>query len=67
VYDVGARKVAFHATSEANSPIGLYTNEYAWFLHFNESGENITKIEEFVDSLYTTEFFAKIREHRSSE
>jgi ketosteroid isomerase-like protein len=67
VYDTGARKVAFHATSEAKSPIGLYSNEYAWFLQFNESGEKITKIEEFVDSAYITEFLAKLNPHESSD
>jgi ketosteroid isomerase-like protein len=65
VYDVEGRKCAFYATSWAKSPVGPYANEYTWFLWFSESGEKITKIEEFVDSAYIKDFLAKMDAHAS--
>jgi hypothetical protein len=49
-----------HASSTANTKIGLYTNKYALSLSFTEDRTEITKINEFVDSAYSAKFFAKL-------
>jgi hypothetical protein len=49
-----------HASSAADTKIGLYTNEYALSLSFTEDGTEITKIDEFVDLVYSAKFFAKL-------
>jgi hypothetical protein len=51
-----------HATSTADSDIGPYANEYALILHFTEDGKKVTKFLEFVDSAFSTKFFADLRE-----
>lgn len=40
-----------------------YRNEYAFFLAFNEDGEKVERIEEFVDSKFSTDFFQKMQEY----
>ena len=63
IFDVDKRRCAVHLTSDASTPVGSYQNEYAFFLWFDESGEKITKVHEFVDSAYTQGFFAKLTKH----
>ncbi|CAK3734884.1 Hypothetical predicted protein [Lecanosticta acicola] len=63
LYDVAARKSCFHATSSATSPVGPFGNEYSFFLWFSEDGEEITRIEEMVDSAYSKEYFARLTAH----
>jgi ketosteroid isomerase-like protein len=50
-----------HATSTADTEIGNYTNEYALFLTFTRDGSKVVRIDEFVDSAYSAEFFAKLK------
>ena len=40
-----------------------YRNEYAFFLAFSEDREKVERIEEFLDSRFTTEFFQKMQEY----
>jgi len=56
------KKVMMWASSVADSPIGPYKNEYCLILFFNETGDKLVKFLEFVDSKWSTEFFAKMRE-----
>ena len=51
------------ATSIAETPIGQYANEYVILLSFNADGEKVSKVEEFVDSASTKEFFGRLREY----
>ena len=60
VHDANARMSVIHASSTANTRIGTYTNEYALFITFTRDGEKVAKIEEFVDSAYSTRFFAQL-------
>ena len=48
--DVSRRKTVCHSSLKAMSPAGPYTNEYVWFLTFDDSGEKIKAIAEFVDT-----------------
>jgi hypothetical protein len=50
-----------HASSTAHTSIGNYANEYALFLEFTEDGKKVANIAEFVDSAYTTKFFAELQ------
>jgi hypothetical protein len=50
-----------HASSTANTGVGKYANEYTLFLQFTEDGKKVANIEEFVDSAYSTSFFAKLK------
>jgi ketosteroid isomerase-like protein len=59
-HNAEARTSYMHASSRAETPIGTYANEYALVLSFTEDGTKITKIEEFVDSAYSAQFFAKL-------
>jgi ketosteroid isomerase-like protein len=61
VQDVEARTCMMHASSTANTKKGPYANEYALILTFTNDGKKIEKIEEFADSAYSKEFFAKLQ------
>lgn len=43
-----------------------YKNEYVFFLEFNEGGDRVTKIEEFVDSAFGKEFLGKVLEYNKT-
>ncbi|KAF2169292.1 hypothetical protein M409DRAFT_20518 [Zasmidium cellare ATCC 36951] len=60
-YDVENRRSAFYATGAGETPIGHFTNEYSFFLSFDESGKKLTRIDEFVDSGHTSKFFDEFR------
>jgi ketosteroid isomerase-like protein len=60
-HDAEARTSIIHASSRAITSVGAYSNEYALFLSFTEDGKKITKIDEFVDSAYSAQFFAKLK------
>jgi ketosteroid isomerase-like protein len=59
-HNAEARTSYMHASSRAETAIGTYANEYAVVLSFTKDGTKITKIEEFVDSAYSAQFFAKL-------
>jgi ketosteroid isomerase-like protein len=60
LHDIEARTSLIHASSRADTAVGRYANEYALILSFTKDRTKVTKIEEFVDSAYTTQFFAKL-------
>jgi ketosteroid isomerase-like protein len=60
LHDAEAHKCVMHASSTANTGIGDYANEYALFLEFTDDGKKVVNIEEFVDSAYSTSFFAEL-------
>ncbi|KAJ5306863.1 hypothetical protein N7508_005878 [Penicillium antarcticum] len=58
---------AVHASGIGESPVAEYKNEYAFFLEFNETGDKITKIEEFVDAAFSKNFLAKVLEWQAKQ
>ncbi|ROT34548.1 hypothetical protein SODALDRAFT_364476 [Sodiomyces alkalinus F11] len=54
-------KAAVYALSTGKTPFGDWTNDYAVFFTFNESGTEIVKLEEMVDSAFMKEFFPKFQ------
>ncbi|GAD98459.1 hypothetical protein PTT_17281 [Paecilomyces variotii No. 5] len=66
VNDPEHRELVCYASGVGESPVGLYKNEYVFFLNFNETGEKITKIEEFVDSAFAKEYLAKVLEYKKN-
>lgn len=58
---------AVHASGIGESPVAEYKNEYAFFLEFNETGEKITRIEEFVDAAFSKSFLAKVKEYQAKQ
>ena len=51
---------------EAETPVGLFSNEYSLFLSFTEDGKKIGSILEMVDSAYMGAFGQKMAEHVKS-
>lgn len=62
VADLDQRRAVCRSSLEATSPVGRYTNEYVWFLSFDESGEKITNITEFMDTKAAGDLLSKLRE-----
>jgi ketosteroid isomerase-like protein len=60
LHDAEARTCMMHASSMAETKVGRYNNEYALFLDFTDDGKQIKRIEEFADSAYSADFFAKL-------
>ena len=56
-----------HAKGDGETPVWPYANEYALFLYFTEDGKKIKKIEEFLDSAFSTGLLAKLEEYRKSQ
>lgn len=56
------RRAVCWSEMTATSPVGPFNNEYTWFFWFDESGEKITKIVEFFDSLAAKELRQKMTE-----
>ena len=56
-----------HASGSGETPFIHYSNEYAFFLHFNEAGDKVDRVEEFVDSKHNLEFMAKMQEYMKTQ
>ncbi|KAK5654597.1 hypothetical protein OQA88_7227 [Cercophora sp. LCS_1] len=63
VHDAAKSKAVVYAVSKAKTPFGAWTNEYAVFFTFDESGEKIAKIEEMVDSAFLNDFYPKFQNY----
>ncbi|KUJ13608.1 uncharacterized protein LY89DRAFT_622550 [Mollisia scopiformis] len=63
VHDAARSKAVVYALSKGDTPFGEWRNEYAVFLTFSESGEQIIKFEEMVDSAFFNDFFPKFQKH----
>ncbi|KAH8885470.1 hypothetical protein GQ53DRAFT_751190 [Thozetella sp. PMI_491] len=61
--DEADNKIVVHASSSAETDIGPYSNEYMLTLIFNEAGDKIVRMKEFVDSRGSAEFTIRLREH----
>ena len=55
------RRVVARSSMKATAKFGPFNNEYVWWLTFNETGEKIVKIEEFIDRKAAADLLAKAR------
>ena len=60
--DTETRKVVLRLTSEAQTKVGPYRNEYVFTLRVSEDGEHVDEIWEFLDSAYTAPFLGKLQQ-----
>ncbi|KAI1145400.1 hypothetical protein F4825DRAFT_443968 [Nemania diffusa] len=63
IEDARANKVVILAHSTASTDVGPYANEYVFVFHLNETGDKITRFQEFVDSANSVTFFPKLQEY----
>ncbi|KUI55047.1 hypothetical protein VP1G_02307 [Cytospora mali] len=63
VEDERENKVIMWASSKGQTLIGPYGNEYMLLLYFNETGDKVKKIVEFVDSGFAKEYFPRLGAH----
>ncbi|KAK3669823.1 hypothetical protein LTR78_010281 [Recurvomyces mirabilis] len=63
LYDVQTKRAALHLRSVAQTPVGRYSNEYAFFLTFDHDCNKISRFEEMVDSKYTVGHLIGLRSH----
>ncbi|RMZ74761.1 hypothetical protein DV737_g5767, partial [Chaetothyriales sp. CBS 132003] len=57
VHDTAHNKAAIYATASGNTPFGDFNNEYACFIVFDDKGEKIRQLDEFMDSIFLMKFF----------
>lgn len=60
--DLAQRRTVCWSSLEATTALGPYTNDYVWFLTFDESGRKITAITEFIDTKKAEEVRAGLKE-----
>lgn len=53
------RRAVCYTVLNSETKVGPYRNEYVWFLRFDESGEKISEIMEFLDSKAAGEILEK--------
>lgn len=63
VEDESANTVAIWCSSTADTVIGPYGNEYVLVLYFNEAGDKVERLIEFVDTEYSKSFFGRLRKY----
>ena len=65
MFDADTRKGTIHGNADVLSVIGPASIEFVMMLSFSETGEKVTRIDEFFDSAVYSNFFAKLQEHVS--
>lgn len=60
IVDEAGNKASIWCSSTAETPVGPYANEYTLFLYFNETGDKVVRVVEFVDSDFSRAFFGKM-------
>lgn len=61
VNDPGERTIAVYATGSATTPWGPYENSYVFFLTCDWEREEVARVEEFLDSKFSGDFFERMR------
>ena len=54
-------------TSSAETPIGPFGCDMAFFLTFTEDGKQVTKIEEMLDSAYSMDFYGRLQKYLAEQ
>lgn len=67
VEDDKANKTTIWCSSKADTVLGPYGNEYMMLLYFNDSGDKVEKVIEFVDSDYSKVFFGRLMKHAAEQ
>lgn len=67
LFDPSARAAVLHFTSSASSVVGPVENEYVVMLFFDERGETVVRVREFVDSAVTQNFFKRLGELEATQ
>lgn len=62
IEDVEARKVVMWLSARADTAAGEYVNEYMWVLAFDETGEKVVEVKEFVDAVMQREFWPQLQD-----
>lgn len=60
--DADARKVVMWLSARADTAAGEYVNEYMWVLAFDEGGEKVVEVKEFVDAVVHRDFWPRLQE-----
>ncbi|KUL87488.1 hypothetical protein ZTR_04573 [Talaromyces verruculosus] len=60
--DTAQKRVVMHGSGSATTLAGPFSSEYIFILHMTENGENIRKVEEFVDSALSKAEGQRIRD-----
>ena len=61
MYDVDTMKSTLHAIVDVQSVIGPASMEFVLMLSFDESGNKVTRIDEFFDSAVYSSFFTELQ------
>lgn len=56
------RRAVVRSSLFANTPVGPYKNEYIWLLTFDESGQKIVNITEFMDTKAVADLRSRLAE-----
>jgi hypothetical protein len=60
VEDREAHRIVMWLKARADTLAGEYANEYIWTLDFDETGEKIIRMHEFVDAVVNRDFWPKL-------
>lgn len=60
VEDREAHRIVMWLKARADTMVGEYVNEYMWTLDFDETGEKIIRMHEFVDTVMNRDFWPKL-------
>ncbi|KAM0717855.1 hypothetical protein Q7P37_006187 [Cladosporium fusiforme] len=71
VEDKEGHRIVMWLKAHADTLAGEYVNEYMWTLDFDEMGEKIVRMHEFVDTVVNRDFWPKLskalREYRAAQ
>lgn len=60
IEDREAHRIVMYLKARADTLAGEYRNEYMWTLDFDETGDKIIRMHEFVDAVVNKEFWPKL-------
>ena len=55
-------KAVVRSSGTASTPVGPFSNEYVWFLTFDEAGKKVVDITEFFDTKAATDIISKLKD-----
>lgn len=67
VHDSGRNKATIYAAASGDTPFGDFKNAYAFFIEFDDRGEEIKRLDEFMDSLFLIKFFPGFKQYLAGE